>query len=601
MKNIKIRSALFIALACADIFLVSCSDKSSSSHEPSEPPSVAETVTDSTTDAEPDTETLPFESEGITFSAASGFYDSEFYLDITASEGRTVHYTLDGSTPTAESPEFTQPLLIRDISSEPNKLSSRSDIAQPAGYVSRELPSSPVDKANVVRAVAVDKDGTQSAVVTNTYFVGFSSKASYYDDVKIVSLIIDESSLFDYDTGIYVLGSVYDKWLSGDEYDQETPEWSIPANYTQKGREWERGASVQFFENGQLACSQDIGVRIHGGATRSYTQKSFNVYARKDYGAGKLRYDLFSGNVNSQTSGSPITEFDSFMLRNAGNDAMYTRFRDKLIQSLVSDRKFLTQGMEPCILFINGEYWGHYELTEKLDAAFIKAHYGVPKNDICIVKRDALDEGTDAAFAEWQALRSWIQSTDFSDEEAYSRLCSQVDMQGFIEYISTELYIDNYDWGAPNSAMWRAQTIDESNPYADGKWRFILFDTEFSTGIYERALPENDSFARLLDKDCFITDLLKAALRNEGFRKEFYDTFTDISENTFSDEKVESAIAAFSDEYREMVTDTYDRFWRDSVGGYYADSNYSFAVREVQDFFSARRKYITEAVRSGIS
>ena len=581
-----IGAAFILMLGSSGLFLASCSegDKSSSKPQPTET-------------AETGAKTEPFEADGMRFSAVSGFYDEEFYLDITADDSCNVYYTLDGSVPSVESQRFTQPVLISDRSAEKNVLSAHKDIAQPANFVKYDLPDSPVDKATVVRAIAVDGSGSQSRVVSCTYFVGFREKADYYDDVKTISLITEESSLFDYENGIYTIGKTYDDWFESDEYDPETPDWFLPANYTQKGREWEREAFVQFFEGGKLAYSQDVGIRIHGGASRSYTQKSLNIYARKDYGAPKLVYDLFSGNVVSQHSNAPVTEFDSFMLRNCGNDAMYTRFRDKLIQSLVSDRQFLTQGMEPCILFINGEYWGHYEITEKLDAAFVKAHYGVPKKDVCIIKKDLLEEGSEEVFAEWEKLRKWINETDFSDDAAYKKLCEFVDMKGFMDYVSTELYIDNCDWGAQNSAMWRVQTIDKSNPYADGKWRFILFDTEYSTGIYHEALADNDTLSSLMEEDCFITDLFKAAMKNEGFKQSFMDTFEDISNNNFSDERVENEIDRISETYHDMVTDTYDRFWHISFGGSAGEYSYDEAVGELRSFFSERRKYITDYVQ----
>ena len=574
-----------MAPSCTVPFLVSCADEGDTTPEQI-----------SSEAKEYDGMTVPFEKEGMRFSAVSGFYDEEFFLDIACDDGYTVYYTLDGSIPTAGSTEFTQPVLISDRSPEPNAMSAHKDVAQPSDVARYDLSDSPADKATVVRAIAVDGSGRQSNVVTNTYFVGYKDKAEYYGRVKTVSLITDESGLFDYENGIYAIGKTYDDWLKSDEYDVSTPDWFLPANYTQKGREWEREAEVQFFENGQLQCSQNVGIRIHGGATRSYTQKSLNIYARKEYGAPKLEYDLFSGKVKSQTDNVPITEFDSIMLRNGGNDAMYTRFRDKLIQSLVSDRQFLTQGMEPCILFINGEYWGHYEITEKLDEGFIKAHYGVPKKDVCIIKKDSLDEGSEEAFAEWEELRSWINETDLSEDEAYEKLCGLVDMQGFMDYVCTELYINNRDWDSANSAMWKAQTVDESNPYADGKWRFILFDTEYSTGIYGEARARDNTLSRLMEEDCFITDLLKAAMKNEGFKQQFMATFTDISENNFSDERVEKEIAALSEAYGDMVKDTFDRFWYSTRGGPLADLSFDRSVEELQKFFSERRKYITKYV-----
>ena len=528
------------------------------------------------------------------FSVKSGFYDTGFYLSISAADGMEIHYTLDGSKPTTDSPVYKKPLLITDRSSEENTLSTHTDIALPVKYADMLLPQTEVDKATVVRAMTVDKNGSESPVVSNTYFVGFDKKADFYKDMKIVSLLTDEKNLFDHETGIYTLGRVYDDWKNSKEYDPSTPEWSTPANYTQRGKEWEREASVQFFENGQLACSQDVGIRIHGGASRSYAQKSFNVYARTDYGAPKLDYDLFSGSVKSKSVNTPLTSFDTFMLRNGGNDAQFTRFRDKLAQSLVSDRQFLTQGMEPCIVFIDGEFWGHYEITEKMDDNFISSHYGVPAKDICIIKKEALEDGSEETFAEWEELRKWIQETDFSVAADYDKLCSRIDMQGFMEYISAEIYINNSNWGRSNMAMWKAENAEGSSQYADGKWRFIMFDTEYSSGIYGEAKPTENSFKKLMDSDCFLADLFNGALKNKDFRQQFSDTFMDIADNDLSSERVNAEIDKLSEEYRDMTIATYNRFWSGMTGGDQAELNYENAVESLRSFYDKRYDNITK-------
>ena len=531
-------------------------------------------------------------SSALHFSAESGFYDAPFQLTVTAEGGAKIFYTLDGSTPTADSTEYTGPIEIADCSSEPNRLSMRTDIVPENAGLPATAPEEPVDKAVLIRAVSVDASGAVSPVETRTYFIGFGEKASYYQKLRVISLVTDEENLFDPERGIYVRGAVYDKWKSSDEYDPDMPEWRTPGNYTQTGKEWERPAYMQIFADGRLEAGQYVGIRIHGGATRSYPQKSFNVYARKDYGASKLRCDLFSGSAVSAADGTPITEFDSFMLRNGGNDAQYTRFRDKLNQSLVSDRDFLVQAMAPCIVFLNGEYWGHYEITEKLDDAFIKAHYGIPKKDVCIIKKEALDEGSEECFAEWEQLRKWIQETDFSDSAAYEELCARIDMQGFMDYISAETYINNANWGKSNMAMWKAAVTDAQNPCADGRWRFIMFDTDYSTGIYGEALPSDKNISALLEDDCFLSDLLRAALKNEGFRTQFRDTFTEIAEQNFDAARVEQEIERLSAEYHDLVTDTYNRFWGAWIGGAMAEGNYAAEVKSVQRFYQKRGEYI---------
>ncbi|MBP0973814.1 MAG: CotH kinase family protein, partial [Oscillospiraceae bacterium] len=195
-------------------------------------------------------------------------------------------------------------------------------------------------------------------------------------------------------------------------------------------------------------------------------------------------------------------------------------------------------------------------------------------------------------FADWERLWQWIRETDLSDQTAYDELCSRVDMQGFMDYVSTEIYINNADWGKPNMAMWKAETPDASNPYADGKWRFILFDTEYSAGIYGQAQPDEDSFRKLRESDCFLADLFNGALENEGFREQFRATFLEIAGQNFGTNVIPE-IDRLSTAYHDMTIDTYDRFWSKIVGGYGGESNYEDAVDSLRSFYAQRYDYIT--------
>lgn len=547
------------------------------------------------------------------FSQQSGFYDSSFSLSITVPQGTKVYYTLDGSTPTTESTVYSSPVSVTDITSSSNVLSAITNIAPSSWGSGVNAPSEPVDKAFIVNAVAVDSDGNVSDTVTGAYFIGYNSRASYYKDMKVISIVTDKENLFDNEKGIYVLGKTYDDWKNSPEYSPMTNEWEIPANYTQKGQLWEREASMQVFENGQLAHSQNVGLRIHGGATRSSPQKSFNVYARSKYGNSKFEFDLFSGKVVSEVKGKAIDKFDSFMLRNGGNDGQYTRFRDKLNQSLVADRDMLTQGMKPCVVFINGEYWGHYEITEKLDVDFIDAHYDTGKSNICIVKNEELDEGSEETFAEWEELYKWIESTDFTNTENYSQLCGKIDMQSFIDYVSAEIYFNNKDWGGNNMAMWKSTKQKDGNEYSDGKWRFILFDTEYSLNLYNQTSPQTDSFTQLTQQDSFISQLLDSAMKNKDFRRQFCTTFMDMANENFSSQRITQLIDELSAQYHDVSIDTHDRFWSSSNnfgfgggfpgwggggGGNSSEQNYNSEVSSVRSFYQSRFNSITSHLRS---
>lgn len=535
------------------------------------------------------------------FSQESGFYDTAFQLSLTAPEGYTIRYTLDGSEPTEESAVYSSPISVTDISNQPNLLSARTDISAPSQWGGISAPASTVDKAFIIRAAAFDESGNRSGVVSGSYFIGFDSKADYYDDFKVISIVTDSDNLFDYEDGIYILGKTYDEWLDSDDYDSSTPEWWVPANYTQKGAEWEREATMQIFENGSLSVNQNVGVRIHGGATRVYPQKSLNIYARSEYGASKLDFDLFSGSVTNQYDGSAITEFDSFMLRNGGNDAQYSRFRDKLNQTLVSDRSITVQGMEPCIVFIDGEYWGQYEITEKISDDFISSHYGVKKKNVCIIKNEELDDGDEEGFDEFTQLWEWINATDFSSDESYTELCEKIDMQSFADYITAEIYYNNSDWGDNNMAMWKSMVTDTENPYADGRWRFILFDTEYSVNLYGQAGASTNTFSQVTGSDCFLSDLYRSAMENESFRKQFCITFMDMANENFDSARISQLIGEIADAYHDSTIDTYNRFWPYWPGGYLAEKSLSSEVGTVKTFYNNRFSSITSLLKNAAS
>lgn len=275
-----------------------------------------------------------------------------------------------------------------------------------------------VDKMTVVRAVA-QFSGRSSDVVTQSYFVGDMTEHvqgieqscdASGQDLAIMSITVNSSDMFDSKTGIYVKGDIYQKALEDLIRDAEDscPDVEtgrrLDGNYKQRGKDWERAAHVDYFESDgkTTVCrlQQDCGIRIQGNYSRSDLQKGLRLCGGKKYGKKNFSYPFF-GDKDVDDRGEVISSFRKLILRNGGNCAFTTKFNDTYWQKQLADLKVETQASRPCVVYLNGEYWGLYILQEDYQAKYFEKTHGVAKENVVTYKGDAealslgykLDEG----------------------------------------------------------------------------------------------------------------------------------------------------------------------------------------------------------------
>ncbi len=494
------------------------------------------------------------------FSQAAGSYEKAFDLEITAGESQTVYYTTDGTDPATSDTRkvYENALRIDDRSDDENVLSAYDPMEIQLDYRdSIKLPGkSAVDKGTVIRACAEGTSGKCGKTVTATYFVDVSS--ADHNDLPIVSITTDPDGLFNEKTGIYCLGDVYK------EYDEENPDhpWngSIPANYNQRGREWEKECYVEYFDSeGNSLISQDCGIRIQGGWSRADYQKSFRLYARNDY--GKSSFDTAFWDSFTDVNGEAITSCKTFVLRNGGNDANYSKFKDMMIQNMVSGRGVETQQGTACVLFIDGEYWGLYTLQSDYSDRYVADRYNVAKSNVVMYKNDELSEGEAEDEKLFNDMYKFITENDMSIEENYRKACAMIDMDTLVEYAATEMYIFNDDWPQNNYACWRTRTIEQGNSYADGRWRFVLFDTESSCSHYNEKDLETNMFSYLRSQSYTkFGGILCSLIDNEEFDLKLTSAMCQLGSVNFTAERFGEYLEYYKNIYYGELDNYFDRF-----------------------------------------
>lgn len=521
------------------------------------------------------------------FSHASGFYDEPFLLTITAPTDE-IYYTLDGSEPSKNSLRYEKPLLIDDASKNQNAHSMRTDVS--TGFYEDKImahnaqtppqyktPDYKIDKCTVLRAVYYDVHGKASEIKTASFFVGFSGKRGY-DGMNVVSLVTSPENLFDYEKGIYVTGKIFDDYFAAESSKDPadyiwgfTRWWWWDANYHQRGKGWEREAVAAFFApNGSLLLEQDCGMRTQGNASRGFYPRSLALHARKQYGKKHFDHDFFETRKNPR----------SLIFSVCGGDT--TRMRDYLVARLTKNLKFATFNYVPAVLFLNGEYWGAYLLCEKYDEFFCHNNYGVNAKDVIMIKSGGVEAGTSTDSRHYEEMLNFISYADFSDPVNYQKTCELLDMQSFIDYFAAEMYLALADWPNSNFALWRTRIEDSSSPYADKKWRWMLFDV--NGGISARRV-DFDSIAWSKETSAIFRSLCTSA----DFRIAFVSTMNRLMDTIFSAEKVSAEIDLITQEMAVAMQANNRRFF-----GAEAQDEYLSAVEDIRRFFAGRRQYMEE-------
>jgi len=446
----------------------------------------------------------------LAFSETEHFHTGAVVVDMIASNPNArIYYTTDGTSPTIASPLFTHPLRL-----------------QPMGATS----------GTVLKAIAVYGDQV-SQPLTQTFFMGQNIATRF--DTLIFSISTNPDYLFCHYNGIFVPGIIREEFIRDNPGHYVIP--PDPANFNLRGREAERSAYMEVFSpDGERIFTQAAGIRTHGGWSRAHEQKSIRIIARREYspGDGQFHFDFFPWEMAHD--GSPITRYDTLILRNGGNDRYHGIFRHELGSILAKNAGFTAVSpARPAAVFVNGEYYGFAWLQVRFNPQYIENLFNTPTRNIDIVGMGEWWHDTD----DMRIRNDLYHKNSFAyenllDDDIFAAFEALVDIDNMLFYYAFQIFMGNEDWPHNNLRRWRYTGPELGlTPETDGRWRYIIFDLDWTLGLYGDDYTK-PTFHNVLASDDPRSPLLANVLTRPDMQERFAGIMHHIAENVVNEQTV---------------------------------------------------------------
>ncbi|KAA3617497.1 MAG: T9SS C-terminal target domain-containing protein [Calditrichaeota bacterium] len=349
----------------------------------------------------------------------------------------------------------------------------------------------------ILRSRNFENDKLASPVITRSYFVDEETL------LPVISIAAPPKSLWDDKVGIY---------------ENNFKQREIPIYF-------------EYFEkDGRLGFAQNAGLRLTGQASLYYGQKSFTITARERYGKDEFNFQVFADRE--------LNSFKTLYLRNAGYpDNQNTFFRDGLAARLVQNKMDIdVQAYSPAVVFINGEYWGIYNIRDKINAEYLASIHNINPDDIDLLEYTGsfTPEVMEGNANNYNEFFNFIDENDLTITENYYTVENWMDIDEYINYQICEIFYDNVIWPAENMRMWRERKHGK-------KWRWILHDIDFGlgmpnlqfSGFTNNTLRHATSSKQKDNPPPWSTLIFRKLLQNDDFRIKFIQAFSTYLNTVF--------------------------------------------------------------------
>lgn len=462
------------------------------------------------------------------FSQIGGYYSATVNLMLSSPDPNvTIYYTTNGDSPDNTSTQYTGPISVTQTS--------------------------------VVKAVA------------------------YSSTANIPPSFIDFHTFFINDTHTIPILSISGDVGTGGLVDLLDGGWGSSSLEPKGAIEW-------FDENGILLDKGTGEYNKHGNDSWAYDQRGFDFVMRDQFGYNyALKDKIFMTKDRDK--------FQRVILKAAANDNFSfedgAHIRDAYVHHLsqLADLRMDERSVEFCIVYLNGAYWGVYDIREKADDHdFTDYYYDQDKNNLQYLKTWGgtwSEYGGPAAQTDWDNFKNWVLANPMTVQANYNTVKSQYNTGSLIDYFLLNMYVVASDWLNWNTAWWRGM-----DPNGDKKkWRYVLWDMDatFDHYINYTGVPSTSPTADPCDPSSLNdpggqghVPIWNALLTNEDFHDDYINRWQDLANGPLSCQYMvdllDSMVAVIAPEMPRQITT-----WG---GGTVAD--WQGNVQDLRNFILAR-------------
>lgn len=406
------------------------------------------------------------------FSPTPGFRSGPVHVGVSSCSTCTVRMTWDASVPRPDSPIHTGSIHLQNTT--------------------------------VLKAFAQREGYLDSPVASGTYLFHAGT------DLPVISLSVDNDSLFHDTLGLYMLGP---------EADTVYPHFG--ANF------WdERGIDVRleyFDEQGIRRIDQDVELRIHGGrASRNKPQRPLRLTARDRHGSDRINYGFFAEKPT-------LERFKRIILRNSGSDWCQAHYRDGFFHqvALHAGLDIDVLAFKPSVVYLNGRYWGIHNIRERIDKHYLASNHGVDPEALLLMSEENFSTQGDSLH--FDSLQWFIRNHDMALEEHFAVVDSLMDLKSFTDYFALEIFAGNSDWPSNNLKYWKPSVHT-------GKWRYLMYDLDATMFAAPWIPTDFDMFYWILvHRDGFMhAEIFASLMENPEFRRGFLNRLADLMNTCLS-------------------------------------------------------------------